>query len=132
MAKQPPVNTAAATVQTLIREVWASGSTIAQLTTFVGITKDQFIRLRTVLELPLRLDRSKRAKPPPQRLSWSAVEARKREVQAGWDAKTEYDRRVIKNPEVVYKPIPFDLTDPDRSTDGRDDIERLTDLGDCK
>ena len=127
MAK-PSTNTAAATVQALIREVWASGSTIAQLTEFVGITKDQFIRLRTVLELPLRLDRSKRAKPPPQRISWQTVEARKRQVQAGWDEATEYERRVVKNPEVVFRVVSLDHERPDRG----DDIERLTDLGDCK
>jgi hypothetical protein len=127
MAK-PSTNTAAATVQTLIREVWASGSTIAQLTEFVGITKDQFIRLRAVLELPLRLDRSKRAKPPPQRLSWKTVEARKREIQAGWDAETEYQRRVVKNPDVVFRVVSFDQERADRS----DDVERFTDLGDCK
>jgi len=127
MAKQP-ANTAAVVTQTLIREVWASGSTIAQLTEFVGITKDQFIRLRAVLELPLRLDRSKRAKPPPQRISWQTVEARKREIQAGWDAQTEYDRRVIKNPDVTFRVVSFDQERSDRN----DDVERFTDLGDCK
>lgn len=127
MAKQT-ANTAAVSVQAVIREVWASGSTIAQLTEYVGITKDQFIRLRSVLELPLRLDRSKRAKPPPQRLSWQTVEARKRQVQAGWDEATEYERRVVKNPEVVFRVVSLD----DDQADRRDDIERLTDLGDCK
>ena len=127
MAK-PSANTAAVVVQTLIREVWASGSTIAQLTEYVGITKDQFIRLRAVLELPLRLDRSKRAKPPPQRLSWKTVEARKREIQAGWDAETEYQRRVVKNPDVVFRVVSFDQERADRNND----VERFTDLGDCK
>lgn len=121
-------NTAAASVQTLIREVWASGSTIAQLTEFVGITKDQFIRLRAVLKLPLRLDRAKRAKPPPQKLCWQTIEARKREVQAGWDAETEYARRVVKNPDVTFRVVSFDAERSDE--DG--DIERLTDAGDCK
>lgn len=130
--KPPTANTAAASTQALIREVWASGSTIADLVKFVGITKDQFIRLRAVLELPLRLDRSKRAKPPQQRICWQTIERRKKEVQANWDAETEYARRVVKNPEVIYRVTPFDLTDPENGTDGRDDIERLTDLGDCK
>lgn len=125
---KPLANTAASSTQTLIREVWASGSTIAELTAFVGITKDQFIRLRAVLQLPLRLDRSKRAKPAQEKLNWRTVEARKREVQAGWDDETEYARRVIKNPDVVFRVVSFGL-EPD---DGVDDLERLTDAGDCK
>ena len=98
-------NTAAASVQASIREVWASGSTIAELTAFVGITKDQFIRLRTVLELPLRLDRSLRAKPPREKLTWQTIERRKREVQASWDADTEYARRVVKNGDVTLRVV---------------------------
>lgn len=125
---KPSANTAASSTQTLIREVWASGSTIAELTSFVGITKDQFIRLRSVLQLPLRLDRSKRAKPAQQKINWQTIEKRKREVQAGWNAETEYDRRVVKNPEVVFRVVSFG-TDGD---DGGDDLERLTDAGDCK
>lgn len=98
-------NTAAASVQACIREVWASGSTIAELTAFVGITKDQFIRLRAVLKLPLRLDRSLRAKPPREKLTWQTIEKRKREVQAGWDANTEYARRVVKNGDVSLRVV---------------------------
>lgn len=123
-----PTNTAASTTQALIREVWASGSTIAELTAFVGISKDQFIRLRAVLDLPLRLDRAKRAKPPPQKLSWQTIEARKREVQAKWDADTEYARRVVKNPGVTYGPVSFGGIDGD---DG-DDVEGLADAAGCK
>lgn len=126
---KPTANTAALVTQTLIREVWASGSTIAQLTRHVGITKDQFIRLRSVLKLPLRLDRSKRAKPKREHLSWQTVEARKREIQAGWDADTEYARRVVKNADVVLRVVRVESPQGD---DAADVLERLTDAGDCK
>lgn len=125
---KPSANTAASSTQSLIREVWASGSTIAELTAFVGITKDQFIRLRSVLKLPLRLDRSKRAKPAQQKLTWQTIEKRKRDVQAGWDAATEYERRVVKNPEVTFRVVSLDID----GDDGGDDLERLADAGDCK
>jgi hypothetical protein len=58
------VSTACRQLQASLSNCWASGSTIADIVEFLGITKDQVIRLRSVLSLPLRLDRSKRAKPP--------------------------------------------------------------------
>jgi|APCry1669188879_1035177.scaffolds.fasta_scaffold44844_2 hypothetical protein len=61
------VSTACHQLQQSLRSCWASGSTIADIVDFLGITKDQVIRLRGVLALPLRLDRSKRAKPPRHR-----------------------------------------------------------------
>ena len=57
------VSTACKTFQATLRRVWASGSTYAEMTLFLGVTKDQLFRLRDRLPLPLRLDRSKRAKP---------------------------------------------------------------------
>ncbi len=57
-------STACKQFQQSLRNVWASGSAMADITAFLGITKDQLIRLRGVLDLPLRLDRSKRVKPP--------------------------------------------------------------------
>ena len=116
-------NTAAASVQASIREVWASGSTIAELTAFVGITKDQFIRLRSVLKLPLRLDRSQRAKPQREHLSWQTIQKRIREVQATWDADTEYARRVVKNGDVTLRVVRLE----DEGTDDESPVERAVD-----
>jgi hypothetical protein len=61
------VSTACKTFQAKLRSVWASGSTYSEMTLFLGVTKDQLFRLRDRLGLPLRLDRSKRAKPPRHR-----------------------------------------------------------------
>lgn len=61
------VSTACKTFQATLRSVWASGSTYAEMTLYLGVTKDQLFRLRDKLHLPLRLDRSKRAKPPRHR-----------------------------------------------------------------
>ena len=116
-------NTAAASVQASIREVWASGSTIAELTAFVGITKDQFIRLRSVLKLPLRLDRSQRAKPQREHLSWQTIQKRIREVQATWDADTEYARRVVKNGDVTLRVVSLE----DEGGDDESPVERAVD-----
>ena len=58
------VSTACKTFQATLKRVWASGSTYSEMTLFLGVTKDQLFRLRDRLKLPLRLDRSKRAKPP--------------------------------------------------------------------
>ena len=61
------VSTACKAFQASLRHVWASGSTYTEMTLFLGVTKDQLFRLRDRLKLPLRLDRSKRQKPPRQR-----------------------------------------------------------------
>lgn len=58
------VSTACSTFQATLRHVWASGSTYAEMTSFLGVTRDQIIRLRDRLPLPLRLNRSKRKKGP--------------------------------------------------------------------
>jgi hypothetical protein len=67
--------------------VWASGSSIAEVTQYLSISKDQFIRLRSVLKLELRLDRSQRAKPPrhrdptPDEIAAACAELRKKHFQ---------------------------------------------------
>jgi len=61
------VSTACKTFQATLRRVWASGSTYSEMTLFLSVSKDQLFRLRDRLTLPLRLDRSKRKKPPRQR-----------------------------------------------------------------
>jgi len=58
------VSTACKSFQSLLTNVWASGSTYAEMTSFLGVSRDQIIRLRDRLHLPLRLDRSKRKKGP--------------------------------------------------------------------
>ena len=58
------VSTACRSFQSLLTNVWASGSTYAEMTSFLGVSRDQIIRLRDRLHLPLRLDRSKRKKGP--------------------------------------------------------------------
>lgn len=58
------VSTACKTFQATLRSVWASGSTYAEMVDFLGVTRDQIIRLRDKLPLPLRLDRSQRKKGP--------------------------------------------------------------------
>lgn len=58
------VSTACKTFQATLRSVWSSGSTYAEMTAFLGVTKDQIVRLRDRLKLPLRLDRSTRKKGP--------------------------------------------------------------------
>lgn len=61
------VSTACKAFQTTLKRVWASGSTYADMTLYLGVSKDQLFRLRDRLGLALRLDRSKRAKPERHR-----------------------------------------------------------------
>jgi len=58
------VSTACKSFQSLLSSVWASGSTYAEMTSFLGVSRDQIIRLRDRLHLPLRLDRKLRKKGP--------------------------------------------------------------------
>lgn len=58
------VSTACKSFQALLQNVWASGSTYAEMTSFLGVSRDQIIRLRDRLHLPLRLDRRLRKKGP--------------------------------------------------------------------
>lgn len=81
------VSTACQTFQRTLRRVWASGSTYSEMTTFLGVTKDQIVRLRDRMQLPLRLDRSKRKKgprhrdPTPQEIAERCAEIRARHMQ---------------------------------------------------
>lgn len=92
------------------RADWASGLPIVRLCERYTITKDQFVRLRDVWELPHRDDRSKRYKPPREKPPPPAEEAasqaglglaptiaaRAAVVQEKWDARTRELRAVIK------------------------------------
>jgi hypothetical protein len=94
------VSTACSKFQATLRSVWASGSAMADITAYLGITKDQLIRLRGVLELPLRLDRSKRCKPPrhrdptPAEIAAACAEIRRKhaEQRKGEDPSRVYQR----------------------------------------
>lgn len=87
-------NTATIDVQTL-RLQWSSHSSMAAICTYWSITKDQLIRLRDVLPLPKRLDRSLRYKPSlssyrdptPREIAQAC-----REIQAKWDDTTRAAR----------------------------------------
>lgn len=81
------VATACKTFQATLKRVWASGSTYSEMTLYLGVTKDQLFRLRDRLKLPLRLDRSKRAKPPrhadptPDEIAAACAEIRARHLE---------------------------------------------------
>ena len=91
------VSTACLTLQSMVTDVWASGSTIASICQATGITKDQLIRLRKTLGLPPRNDCSKRAKPPRHRdPTPNEIAKRSAEIRATWDARTEQLRSHFK------------------------------------
>ena len=81
------VSTACQTLQRTLRRVWASGSTYAEMTLFLGISRDQITRLRDRLHLPLRLDRSLRKKgrrhadPTPEEIARACAEIRARHAE---------------------------------------------------
>lgn len=92
-------NTATIDVATL-RVQWDSHSSMAAICTFWDISKDQLIRLRDVLPLPKRHDRSLRFKPkrseqrdPTEDEIWNQIVFR---IQAGWTEEQELARRVTK------------------------------------
>lgn len=121
------ISTASATFQKTLRSVWSSGSTYAEMTAFLGVTRDQIIRLRDRLHLPLRLDRSARKKgprhkdPTPEQIAAACAEIRARHLEA---RRHEPDRPYRKNDEYVRFKI-------ERSRDVHDDpLEQLID--DCK
>lgn len=81
-------STACKTLQATLKRVWSSGSTYAEMTDFLGITRDQIIRLRDRLHLPLRLDRSQRKKgprhsdPTPDEIAQRCAEIRAKHLEA--------------------------------------------------
>ena len=107
------VSTACKSFQALLQNVWASGSTYAEMTSFLGVSRDQIIRLRDHWHLSKRLDRSLRYKPRRQRDPTPREIAQAcREIQAGWDDRTREDRCVYKRQPVQLRPI--DMTDEAR------------------
>lgn len=113
------VSTACQTFQATLRSVWSSGSTYAEMTAFLGVTRDQIIRLRDRLQLPLRLDRRTRKKgkrhaDPSARDIAQAC----REIQAQWDDATREDRLVTKS--APFRVQRIELTDEARDALGND------------
>lgn len=98
------VSTACKTFQSTLRKVWASGSTYAEMTEYLGVTRDQVIRMRDVLRLPLRLDRSQRRKgprhkdPTPEEIATACAAIRVRHLEA---RRNEPDRVYRKSDEYV-------------------------------
>ena len=121
----PKVSTACTAFQQALRHCWQSGSTIAEICT-LGISKDQFIRLRGVLHLPLRMDRSQRAKPPRHRdptrreIAAACAELRAKHLAA---RQAESQTRVYRKEEPDA--VRF-LVEPSRGGDD-DVLERLID-----
>ena len=76
------VSTACQTLQATLKSIWATGSTYAEMTMFLGVSRDQITRLRDRLGLPVRHDRSQRKKgkrhadPTPEEISARAAEMR--------------------------------------------------------
>ena len=109
-------NTAAINFQTL-RVQWDSHSSMAAICSYFSISKDQLIRLRDVLPLAKRHDRSLRYKPkragrvdPTEDEIWNCLVFR---IQAGWDEQTELNRR-------VSKPVNFQTPIVDTPEEARD------------
>ena len=98
------VSTACRTFQATLRKVWASGSTYAEMTEYLGVTRDQVIRMRDVLRLPLRLDRSQRRKgprhkdPTPEEIAAACAAIRARHLES---RRNEPDRVYRKHDEYV-------------------------------
>lgn len=98
------VSTACKTFQATLRDVWSSGSTYAEMTAYLGVTRDQIIRLRDRLRLPLRLDRRTRKKgprhkdPTPQQIAAACAEIRARHMEM---RRCEPERTYRKNDEYV-------------------------------
>ena len=76
------VSTACQKLQATLRSIWATGSTYAEMTMFLGVSRDQITRLRDRLGLPVRHDRSQRKKgkrhadPTPKEIAARAAEMR--------------------------------------------------------
>ena len=120
------VSTACKTFQSSLRHVWSSGSTYAEMTAFLGVSRDQIIRLRDRLPLPLRLDRSKRKKgprhadPTPAEIRQRCAELRAKHLA---DRMAEPADRTYRKSETDF--VRFRL---EPSTERGDDaLERLMD-----
>lgn len=113
---------------------WSSHSSYAAICTAWTITKDQLVRLRNVLPLPLRHDRKLRYRPPrsekPTAEEIAASEAslslapmvaaRATCVSAYWTEEVRAQRRVQKPSGIQLEPIEV----PEEWQDTFDDLNR--------
>jgi hypothetical protein len=89
-------NTATINV-TEFRAEWLSHRPFSAICSHFTITRDQAVRLRLLWDLPPRNDRRLRFKPDRQRdPSPREIAQACREIQAGWDDRTRYERTVTK------------------------------------
>jgi hypothetical protein len=107
-----------------LRIQWDSHSSMAAICTHWTITRDQLIRLRDVIPLPKRHDRSLRFKPkrsdqcdPTEDEIWNRLVFK---IQASWTDEQELARRVVK-PQVFSVRV---VETPDDMRDYLDDVNR--------
>lgn len=120
------VSTACKSFQSLLQNVWASGSTYAEMTSFLGVSRDQIIRLRDRLHLPLRLDRKLRKKGPRH---GDPTPAEIRQRCAALRAK-HLDDRLAEPPGKVYRKSEVEIVRfrlQERIEQQDDALERLID-----
>lgn len=117
-----------------LRAQWASHSSYYAICTAWTITKDQLVRLRNVLPLPLRTDRRLRYRPPasekptPAEIAASEatlslapmVAARATCVTAHWTEDIRAARQVTKPVGFAVRPVPM----PDELRNTFDDLNR--------
>jgi len=100
-------NTATIDFSTL-KVQWDSHAPMAAICSHFSITKDQLIRLKTVVPLAPRHDRRFRFKP--KRSEYRDPTPREikqacKEIQAKWDERTREERAVIKTQHVSLRRI---------------------------
>ena len=113
---------------------WASHSSYAAICEFWTVTKDQLVRLRNVVPLPLRNDRKKRfrpqraERPSPEEIAASEaslslapmVAARATSVTANWTDEIRALRQVTKP--TMFRMEPVEV--PEEMSDVVDDLNR--------
>jgi hypothetical protein len=114
---------------------WASHSSYAAICSFWSVSRDQVVRLRDVLPLPLRHDRRLRFRPPrssdkpsPEEIAASEaslnlapwVAARTTCVTSKWTDEVRAQRQVTKPQMFSVRPVET----PDDARDMLDDLNR--------
>lgn len=98
------------------RDDWLSHAPISILCVKYTVTKDQVIRLRDHWNLPKRLDRSLRWKPKRSEMvdpTEDEIAEACRQIQATWDERTRFERRVGKPSPYV---VPSVAIEPDAAS----------------
>lgn len=115
-----------------LRVQWSSHSSYAAICTHWTITKDQLVRLRNVVPLPLRLDRRLRHRPSSTGLTITSEELAASEssldlapmVAARATCVTVHWTDEIRSSRQVTKPEGFRLPEVGLSSELRDAVER--------